>query len=124
MLDPTGKPCKECPFRRKSLAGYLGNDTPDHFAAIALIGEEPMPCHLAVDYSDPDWKQKLDMVPQCSGFGIFLTHNCKSPRNPEVKTLPANKRTVLGSVRDWIAHHGGSLKGIQRQFIRIISGEA
>ena len=44
------KPCKECPFRKKSAPGWLGSSTPEGFMATTLSDVE-MPCHLTVDYT-------------------------------------------------------------------------
>jgi hypothetical protein len=105
MRPPTGTPCRECPFRRKSLAGYTGAASVEDFAAAAYQGEIPLPCHLAVDYEDPDWKRKLDRAPQCSGHAITLTNSCKSPRNKEVQLLPADHVNVFSFQHEFLNHH-------------------
>lgn len=106
MLPPKGKPCAQCPMRRKSLPGYLGADEPEHFIAM-MHSDTPMPCHLAVDYADPDWQDTLDEVPQCSGQGIYLSNVCKRPRPGEnaARTLPADPEHVFASRQEFLDHH-------------------
>ncbi len=104
MLPPTGKPCKECPFRRASLPGYLGEDAPEAFVYTAM-SEQFMPCHLEVDYEDDDWRDGLDEVHQCSGRAIFMTHICKLPRDPALALLPADHKRIFSTPQEFLDHH-------------------
>ena len=54
MKPPKGSPCAECPFRRKSLQGYLGANDVAEFVLAAEGGQSPMPCHMEVDYERPE----------------------------------------------------------------------
>lgn len=96
-------------MRRKSLPGWLGATTPDEFIA-AMHSDLPMPCHAAVDYSDPNWKDKLADVPQCSGQAIYLSNVCKIPRPmisgiPVALTLPKDHELVFSSPADFLKYH-------------------
>jgi len=75
------KPCAECPWGKNSLQGWLGNATPESFVE-AIHDEEKMPCHCAVDYTDPDWEEKLADKPYCVGHLLATRAACKSPRDP------------------------------------------
>src|SRR5579862_6948711 len=83
------KPCAECPFRRKSLPGWLGGLTPDEFRWLAN-SEARMPCHSAahgkgigIDYRNPD-----PALPQCAGRAIYWANQLKRARTDELLTLP------------------------------------
>jgi len=113
MKPPTGTPCRECPMRRASAPGWLGSDTPEDFIR-TMHGDMPMPCHLAVNYEDPYWRQRLKDAPQCSGQAIYLSNICKRPRpdlqgNPVAQTLPADRVTVFARPDEFLAHHTGPL---------------
>jgi len=71
-------PCKECPFRRRSLPGYVGASTPTEFISTTQA-DVAMPCHMSVDWvgkgdmgwfgvsrdkvADQDWNNKFwDMI--------------------------------------------------------------
>ena len=107
MKSPTGNPCRECPFRRKSLAGYVGATTPEEFLASSHSAAEPMPCHMEVNYERKDWQAQAKKVHQCSGHAIYLENVCKVPRTDDVKTLPADKELVFGNGYAFLEHHGG-----------------
>jgi len=42
-----------------------------------------MPCHVAVDYHDPNWRETLDNVAFCAGGMIYLRNTMKTPRDPD-----------------------------------------
>lgn len=110
MLPSGKKPCRACPFRRRSSAGYLGESTPGEFLAVAL-SDQDMPCHLTVDYEDPDWHEHLAEASRCAGRSIFLANQLKLPRARElaedVKRHRQDKKNVLASAEEFRQHHGG-----------------
>lgn len=105
MKPPKGKPCVECPFRRKSLQGYLGAATPSEFIVTAHSGRVPMPCHMEVDYERKDWKKQQEKVHQCSGHAIYLSNSCKMPESKDVKTLPKDTKTVFNWPHEMLSYH-------------------
>ncbi len=109
MKPPAAKPCKECPFRRKSLAGYVGNDTPRRFVAVAQFAEVPLPCHCKVNYERKDWKRQADRAPLCAGFATFLANMIKSPRNAEIRKLlddvKPDRKNIFATPAEMLAHH-------------------
>jgi hypothetical protein len=121
MRKPTGKPCSECPFRRKSLAGYTGAQAPAEFLALAINGETPLPCHLKVDYEDKGWEDQLGDVPQCSGHAIFLGHTGKRPRNPDVAVLGSKPPQVFDNTPELLKHHRVTVPQLQRAFVRLMN---
>lgn len=109
-------PCNDCPYRRDSARGWLGAETdPEVFVSAALSdfmanpADIGYPCHLAIDYSDPDWKTtQLPDADLCAGALIMAANNYKLPRQPEraeavraVKQSPA----VFRYADEFIAHH-------------------
>lgn len=109
MQPPLSKPCRECPFLRTAPNGYLGAATPENFIQSTLNTEEGMPCHLTVDYDDPDWLDKLDEAQLCRGSLIFLKNSCKLPRSAaycaEVQAVPADRETVFANSMEFLKHH-------------------
>jgi hypothetical protein len=78
-------PCAECPWLKRSQAGWLGDDTPLHFYRNSITAEAPMPCHTQIDYDDPDWKQtQLPNVDLCAGGLIHFKNQFKMPRRAEL----------------------------------------
>ncbi len=100
-------PCAECPWRRASAAGWLGASNPEEFAAVSKSATR-MPCHLHVNYEDPEWEETVPDVPQCAGRAIFLKNSCTLPRDPEllefVRSVEKSK-DVFNWAHEFIAHH-------------------
>jgi hypothetical protein len=76
------KPCKECPWRKNSAKGWLGNSTPEQFVQQLHQGAK-LPCHLGVDYEDPAWQDKLEDAPYCAGALAAMDKICKLPHDRE-----------------------------------------
>lgn len=102
-------PCKECPFRRVSIPGYLGASNPTEFIESTLHGVD-MPCHLDIDYEQEDWEtEQLPLAARCAGSLIFLRNNCKLVHeNPvlmdAVKQVDRNE-DVFSFRQEFVAHH-------------------
>lgn len=97
-------PCKACPWRKNSAAGWLGASTPVEFLQQSEA-ETQMPCHLHVDYDSDDWRQQADKAPQCAGRAVHFANRCKRPRNPDLITLPSNYQEVFSNPQEFITHH-------------------
>ncbi len=82
------KPCSDCPWRRNAAPGWLGPFTAEEWFALAH-SDEVIACHLSLDRSDGEWIQ-------CAGAAIYRSNVAKSPRHPEILTLPADLDTVFG----------------------------
>jgi hypothetical protein len=72
------QPCKECPFLRNSLGGWLGEMTGDPQGFLDAIDYEVMPCHMNVD------REKHLLVEgeknPCVGALQFCQNSLKFPR--------------------------------------------
>lgn len=84
------KPCLDCPWSRKSLAGWLGGLTADQWIEIAK-GDGGEDCHLLTNQ-------------RCAGLAIFRRNICKSPRFDTFR-LPADCEQVFANEQEFKAHH-------------------
>lgn len=57
-------------------------------------------CHLTI--TDEDWDDQG--MRQCAGVAIYRSNVHKSPRDPEVLTLPTDLDTVFG-FGEFVAYH-------------------
>lgn len=84
-------PCSDCPFARKSLAGWLGSFSPSRWLWI-IHGEGRVDCHTRVPM-------------QCAGAAIFRGNVCKSPHDPERLVLPQDTVRVFSNDQEFLNHH-------------------
>jgi hypothetical protein len=84
-------PCTDCPWARKSLVGWLGPNDAEEWVQIAH-SDAKVPCHV-IDNQ------------QCAGIAIYRKNVCKTPRDPEVLRLPADRETVFATPAEFKAHH-------------------
>lgn len=74
-----------------------------------------MPCHMTVDYSDPDWPETLntDQVSYCAGAAIYLNNTWSSPRDPKwgavVRRLEDDRESVFAWTNEFLAHHDNDM---------------
>lgn len=103
------------------MQGWTGGAAPEWFVDSALADyaqygtSKLAPCHKTVDYSDPDWDEKLDDAAACAGSLIFAKNNWKSPRDPErsaaVQQVVRDTEKVFATAQEFIEHHrGGEFK--------------
>ena len=97
------KPCKECPFRRKSLSGYLGNNEPREFA-IAANHDGNFPCHMTMG-------KKREA--QCAGRATMWANQCKSSRDSSVPDLEPDKDNVFSHIGEFNKYHGIQITPMQ-----------
>lgn len=101
-------PCSKCPFRRRSLPGWLGGLSVDMFAYVANMDVQ-MPCHShlpnGLSYFQPTEKELSQ--PQCAGRAIYWSNQIKSARDPKSKlvVLPKNVEEVFEWPHEFIKHH-------------------
>lgn len=102
-------PCQACPWLKKSFPGYLGADNPESFFRSSVTWESEMPCHMQIDYEDPDWlTTQFPFVDFCAGNLIFYRNWLKMPRSPELyAAVRAVKpsRHVFKDPEEFFAHH-------------------
>jgi len=82
------KPCEDCPWRKNSLPGWLGDYDADTWLQIAH-GDGIIPCHVYTQ--------------QCAGAAIYRSNVCKSVRNPKALELPGNSEVF--TFNEFKQHH-------------------
>jgi hypothetical protein len=104
-------PCKECPFRRKAMPGWLGAASPESFVA-SVQSDAPLPCHLSIDYRKPDWKEKWltrKVGKLCAGAAIFTRNIGKRPLPSSLLPIvKPNTELVFASPSEFLAHHNNA----------------
>lgn len=85
------KPCTDCPFRRDSIAGWLGGDSPEAWIE-SVHGETRIVCHV---YSDV----------QCAGAAIYRANVCKLVHDPTALQLEPDRETVFARSTEFLEHH-------------------
>ena len=111
--------CRQCPFRKDSLPGYLGEYRPAEVFSNLWKGQ-PFFCHTAIDYADPDWLEKA-MSPGggklCVG-GLAFANAIGAPLRDSHNERPLPKAILVGrekvkllenvecmGAREFYAHH-------------------
>jgi len=89
-------PCKECPWRRKAMPGWLGEQyAPEEFRSIAH-SDATFPCHRTIG-------KRAEL--QCAGMAIYRANVIKIPRDPAVLKLPQDKTSVFATPVEFVEHH-------------------
>lgn len=107
-VDPVAKPCSDCPFRRKSMPGWLGHSSPEGFID-CMQRDEPLPCHQTIDYDDPNWLDKWvaqqDTGKMCAGALIFMANKLQRAHDRDFPTMTKDKETVFSNSVEFVRHH-------------------
>ena len=90
-------PCSDCPWRRDSVKGWLGDMTADEWLQLAH-GEGSADCHATKSADGEAWN--------CAGLAIYRANVCKAPRDPNAMRLPADRVKVF-SFNEFKKHHEG-----------------
>ncbi len=85
------KVCRDCPFSRKALKGWLGSLTPQEWVQLAH-GEGTSECHVHTGVS-------------CAGLAIYRANVCKSVRDPSALSLPPDRKAVFSMPSEFLEHH-------------------
>ncbi len=107
MKSGLKEPCSDCPMRRKAERGWLGQETPEGFME-TVMKDVAMPCHMTINYDDPDWKENFvanGEAEHCAGTLIFFSNMVKRSRDPERPRLDADHENVFDSPNEFIEHH-------------------
>lgn len=90
-------PCSDCPWARKSLAGWTGPNEPQVWVAVAH-SDQTVDCHTR---RSRDTRRQF----QCAGAAIFRANVRKAPRYDSLLMLPPNEQTVFSNDSEFLAHH-------------------
>jgi hypothetical protein len=109
FVEPTLKPCSDCPFRRKSMPGWLGAGSPESFID-CMQRDEPLPCHQTIDYdNDPRWLEKWTSQSgtgkMCAGALVFMANKCQRPHTLGFPTMPRDMENVFSNSVEFVRHH-------------------
>jgi hypothetical protein len=104
------QPCKECPFRKKSFPGYLGEASGDPQRFLLTLETKPIPCHMQVDWegTDAEYADALAWTKPCLGSLQFLKNTCKLPWDKKYAAMrnEAERNPEVFEIRtDFIKHH-------------------
>jgi len=102
-------PCDDCPFRRDSLPGWVGDSTPEDFIQTTMA-DVPMPCHKTLDYNDSDWKRDWDTGAAgllCAGALTFFANTCKLSRDRNRPRLPKDPVNIFSNSVEFMEYHTG-----------------
>lgn len=98
-------PCKECPFRKDSIRGWLGPDTPEEVIA-QVHGEGGYPCHMSTERA-VKMEILYDDIQQCAGAVHHATAYFKlyrpGPLAQMQRRLEKKPYPVLG--REFVQYH-------------------
>ena len=119
MTKPNVLPevCSDCPFRRKSAPGWLGElmYQPRAFLAPYWHGAQRNPCHKAINFRRDDWEAQAATAPLCRGMLIFAANNCKRLDNPEAAAALAevseDRDAIFSWEQEFYDHHERKIKG-------------
>lgn len=104
------KPCNDCPWRKESVPGWLGESSHDpvDFLESVSMGEGAHPCHQEIDWEAPDREGEISRASICSGYLHALANTCKIPRDPALATKVAKagrNDEILPNFHAFIEHH-------------------
>jgi len=94
------KPCKNCPFRKDSLQGWLGKDR-----ATEIAKTDTFVCHKSVDYENE--KNKSNRL-QCAGFMLMRKEESSAVRFAKMLHLDlqlSGDDLVFENESEFINHH-------------------
>lgn len=105
------EPCVECPFRRSSLPGWLGDHRTSQEIIEMIRYDVFFPCHEKVislmERLPPD--EALVRAPHCVGALAFMNNTCKLSRDPATafKQGQVSRRDdCFSSDEEMREHHG------------------
>jgi hypothetical protein len=98
------RPCNECPFRRNSLAGWLGPWDAEEL--LHFLGRGEFPCHQGI-HSEV---QSIDELEGCAGAAIFLNNKVERSRHPRVEEHQDAVENVSQEVKDSVFRWGDEFR--------------
>lgn len=106
------KQCKECPFKKTSVQGWLGTASHDPELFLKSIENQPTPCHMAIqNWNDADEIDKKSWSSPCVGSLKFMRNSSKLPREQRYRKMRdgvEKDSTCFETRQEFIDHHGKS----------------
>lgn len=103
------EPCKACPFRRVSIAGWLGPWQPHEL--LWSIKSVPFPCHKTIKEDTPFDSPEAEKMELCAGAAIYLNNTLTLSRDPETAAYQRKMKelhdgaSVFATAHEFIEHH-------------------
>lgn len=72
------KPCKSCPWKKDSIQGYLGDNSPKTYSA-GLVSDVRLQCHSTHPWVNHE-QNKINASNICKGYLRSRVKSCKSSR--------------------------------------------
>src|SRR5579859_5406661 len=104
------KPCNECPYRKASLKGWLGEDSGKPEKFLMQLEFKAHPCHKTVDWDQPEQgvEEEADEAPICVGAMQFMNNSLMLSRHPDIARIQkeyGKNEDVLQYKHNFIEHH-------------------
>lgn len=90
-------PCRDCPWTRKALSGWLGNLSVTDWVGIAHSNSH-VECHTLLGA-------------QCAGLAIYRRNTCKRVEAP-LLVLPSDHEMCFSNQMEFTAHHKFGLTNV------------
>lgn len=108
------KPCKDCPFSKKSLRGWLADYTPESLHRI-VMSEQHFPCHMQLqDGEDVLSFEEAELYPVCVGSQLYMRKCAKIPYNPilsqKLRNFTQEELDQVLSIGEFFKHHNIDFK--------------
>lgn len=105
-------PCRECPFRRTSVSGWLGGNSVD-FYLVQSHSDLDIVCHMSPGFRDAELVAR-----SCKGLAIYRRNVGKQPRGGSAlvatKLSKPDRELVFATPQEFRQHHtnGGAVRTI------------
>lgn len=96
-------PCKNCPFRKDVLKGWLGKERAEEIAAA-----NSFVCHKTVDHEHEESTGDMSKRKQCAGFLLLKGSEAQAVEMANVLQIDLNlqgRNLVFDTKEEFIKHH-------------------
>lgn len=105
ILPAAPNACKECPFKKGSLPGWLGPWHDSNTLHLHIVNEQDFACHMTLGQDDDE--EVPETARRCTGAIMYATKSCKRFNDPvlrdeQVKHQPSEEIMDLFEFRE---HH-------------------
>lgn len=99
------QPCKECPFRKKAPAGWLGPWNPEDIVRQISYGE--FPCHRTIPHNS------IENMESCGGAAMLLNNSIQQAHGTVLsshqrKIEEEDHSTVFSNKQEFLDHHNNA----------------
>lgn len=130
MVGRMKKPCGECPFRKRSSPGWIGNYESVKEIVDHVESDYKFPCHMDAnalideDAGHGDMFERSmeanELASPCIGGLQFMNNKCKLSRDKEIARVQrevGKNPDVFSSVLEMVAHHDEKRKVVLRDVL-------